>query len=134
MINLQEIFKSSLTEKQIIEINPIALAFIGDGIHTMFIRDKVIKENNLLVKDYHKQSSNYCNANAQAKHFDNILSSLNEKELEIVKRARNAKIHHSAKNSDEATYKKATCFEALIGYLYLLGNYDRIKEILSLGE
>jgi len=134
MENLQDIFKSCLNDKQILEINPIALAFIGDSLHTLFVRDMVIKNDNLLLKDYHKISASYCNANAQSKMLEIILPALNDKELEIVRRTRNSKIHHTAKNSDEATYKKSTCFEALLGYLYLTGNYDRIKYILNIKE
>ncbi|MBO7527911.1 MAG: Mini-ribonuclease 3 [Clostridia bacterium] len=132
--NLQDIFKPNITEKQLLEISPIALAFIGDGLHTIYVRDMVIKENILLVKDYHKMSSSFCNANAQAKQFDAIFPILTEQEKEVVRRTRNSKIHHTSKNTDEATYKKATCFEAVLGYLYLLGNYDRINEILNIEE
>ena len=132
MTNLQDIFTACLTEKQVQELSPVALAFIGDGVHTMYVRDKVIKQGSLTVNDYHKKSASFCNAKAQSKLLDKVLPSLLEGEQDIVRRARNAKIHHTSKNSDEATYKKATSFEALIGYLYLVGNYDRIKQILSI--
>ena len=131
MGDLKDIFKPSLDEKNVMELNPIALAFVGDGVHTMYVRDKVIKESNLLVNDYHKRCASFCNANAQARELDRIFPLLNEREQDLVRRTRNAKIHHTAKHSDEATYKKATCYEALLGYLYLLGDYDRIIELLK---
>lgn len=113
------------------EINPIVLAFIGDGVHTMFVRDKVVKSSNLLVNRCHVNSAKFCNAKSQAKKLDALLPCLNEQEQDIVRRARNAKTHNIAKNSDVETYKKATSFEALVGYLYLKGNYARLKQILN---
>lgn len=131
-MELGEVFEKCISDKDVLEINPIALAFIGDGVHTLFVRDKVIKSDNLLLKNYHRQSALYCNAKKQASEMEKILQYLNEDELYIIKRTRNSKIHHTAKNSDEKTYKMATCFEALIGYLYLTGKYDRLNEILKI--
>jgi len=131
MTNFQDIFLPPAGEEIFKETNPIMLAFIGDAVHTLHVRDKIVKSNNLLLKDYHKKSSNLCKASAQAQMLDNVLESLTEKEKDIVRRARNAKLGHIAKHSDIETYKKATSFEALIGYLFLQGNFERLKEILK---
>lgn len=131
MNQFQDIFLSPLSDDAFKEINPIVLAFIGDGVHTLFVRDKVVKTSNLLVNRCHINSAKFCNAKSQAKKLDLILDSLSEDELNIVRRARNAKTHNIAKNSDIETYKKATSFEALVGYLYLKGNYKRLNEILK---
>lgn len=131
MNQFQDIFLSPLNDDAFKEINPIVLAFIGDGVHTLFVRDKVVKTSNLLINRCHINSAKFCNAKSQAKKLDLLLDSLSEDELNIVRRARNAKTHNIAKNSDIETYKKATSFEALVGYLYLKGNYKRLNEILK---
>ena len=131
MTNFEDLFMPYVGYEVFKETSPIMLAFIGDAVHTLYVRDKIVKSGNLLLKDYHKKSSQECRASAQAEMLDNILGNLNEKEQDIVRRARNAKLGHIAKHSDIETYKKATSFEALIGYLYLQGNFDRLKEILK---
>ncbi len=132
MTNLENIFCSPLGQESFKEINPIVLAFIGDGVHTLFVRDFVVKNSNLLVNRCHVNSAKFCNAKSQAKKLDQLLPVLNEEELDIVRRARNAKTHNIAKNSDVETYKKATSFEALVGYLYLKGDFSRLDKILKI--
>lgn len=132
--SLDNVMLSPKSENEIKELNPIVLAFIGDGVHTLYVRDMIVKSSNLLANGCHKESAKLCNAKSQANKLATIMNLLTDEEKDIVRRARNAKTHHAAKNSDEETYKKATSFEALIGYLYLLGRYDRIKELLSSEE
>ena len=131
MINLQDVFDKPLNDEAFKEMSPIVLAFIGDGVHTLYVRDRVVKNSNLLVNRWHINSAKFCNAKSQATKLDLIMNNLTEEEHDIVRRARNAKTHNIAKNSDIETYKKATAFEALVGYLYLKGDYDRLKQILS---
>ena len=130
-MNFQDVFLENYKESSFKESSPIMLAFIGDAVHTLFVRDKVVKSGNLLIKDYHKKSSFECRAKNQAEFLDKIMLMLNVDELDILRRARNAKIGHIAKNSDIETYKKATAFEALVGYLYLKGDFDRLNQILN---
>ena len=131
MINFEDIFENAIDVNKFKEISPIGLAFIGDAVHTLFVRDDVVKKESLLVKDYHRQSAKKCKASFQAERLDALTNCLTEEEQEIVRRARNAKINTKAKNTDIETYKKATSFEALIGYVYLKGDYKRLKEILK---
>lgn len=130
-MNLENIFLPPVSEEKFKELNPIVLAFIGDGVHTLYVRDKVVKKENLLVDSCHRLSSKFCNARAQAALMDKLLEILTEEEHDIVRRARNAKVHTTSKNSDISTYKKATSFEALVGYLYLKGDFSRLKQILD---
>ncbi len=130
-MNFENIFMSNITNEKLKEANPIALAFIGDAVHTLFVRDKIIKNENLLIKDYHKKSAGFCKAEAQANRLDFLFESLSEEEKDIVRRARNAKTHSKAKNASIENYKKATAFEALVGFTYLIGNYDRLNQILK---
>jgi len=129
-MNFQEIFSQPLADTK--ELSPIVLAFVGDGVHTLYVRDRVVKNSNLLVNSCHKLSSKHCNAKAQAGKLDVIKDILTEEEQDIVRRARNAKVNNIAKNADLETYKKATSFEALVGYLYLKGDYKRLKQILDM--
>ena len=131
MTNFQDIFGKSISEDKFKEANPIVLAFVGDAVHALYVKDQIIKSQDLLVKDYHKKSSLKCRASYQAEYLDKIMEHLKEDEKAVVRRARNAKTKNIAKNSDIETYKKATSFEALVGYLYLQGNFDRLNEILK---
>lgn len=130
-MNLQDILQSNCDMRKIVEMSPIVLAFIGDGVHTLFVRDKVVKGCDVKVNDCHKKSALYCKAESQAKMLDTIMDILTEEEKDIVRRARNSKTNNIAKNSDLVTYKKATSYEALIGYTYLKGDYTRLNEILN---
>lgn len=123
--------ETSFTKQNIKEISVLALSFIGDGVHTVFVRDYILKNQNLLIGSYHNKAIKFCSAGAQAKVFDEIFETLTEEEKEIALRARNAK-GHKAKNASIENYKKATAFEAVIGYLYLLKEYERLNEILNL--
>ena len=119
-----------INETNIGELNILSLSFIGDAVHTLFVRDKILKSLNLLAGDYHSKSVKFCNAGSQAKAYDVLFNNLDAEEQEIAKRARNAK-SHKAKNSSIENYKKATAFEAVIGYLYLLNRHERLNQLLE---
>ena len=131
-MKLEEIFSKQVDDNILKETSPLMLAFIGDAVHTLFVRDTVVKQSSLLIKDYHKKAAEFCRAKDQASRLDLLVPTLSNKELDIVRRARNAKTNNIAKHSDIETYKKATSYEALIGYLYLTANYQRLNEILKI--
>jgi len=113
------------------ELSPLALAFIGDAIHTAFVRKQVLLGEKNKLNNYHTAAKKFCNAKSQKETLEKIAENLSEEEKNVVRRARNCHSKHSAKNFDEETYKKATAFEALIGYLYLSKQEERLKEILN---
>ena len=115
------------------ELSPLALAFLGDAIHTAYVRREVLKGEKEKLNTYHTRAKNFCNASAQAKALETLEStnSLSEDEKEIIRKTRNTHNKHGAKNFDEETYKKATSFEALVGFLFLSGNQKRLEEILK---
>ena len=119
MSNLEDILKTNL----------LPLAFIGDSVHTLFVREEVLKNPNLKLENYHLIASKYCKASAQAKVLAAL--SLTDEEKEIVRRGRNAKPKHHAKNASSADYSHATAFEVLVGYLYLKNDKARLEEILT---
>lgn len=121
-----------LDKKKINQINPLVLAFLGDAIHTAFVREKVMLEHSYSTGLMHKESAKYCNASHQSLVFDKLQDLLNEDEREIALRARNVKNSHTAKHASLVEYKKATSFEALLGYLYLAGENERLNEFLRL--
>ncbi len=119
-------------EEKFSDLSPLALAFMGDAVHTAYIRKVILEEPKQKLNEYNNKAKKFCNASYQAKALEKISNILKEDEEEIVRRARNTKPKHSAKNFDEKTYNKATSFEALVGYLYLNKNYERLEEILKL--
>ena len=113
-------------------LSPLALAFIGDAVHTKFVREYVLlNSENSKINNYHNLAKKFCTASRQKEVLEKITPLLTEEEKDIVRRARNAKSKHKAKNYDEEEYKKATAFEALIGYLYLSKQNERLNEILN---
>lgn len=112
---------------------PTALAFVGDAVHTLYIRCKTV-ECGYGQYTLHQKTSKYVNAKAQAAVFDALIERnvFTDAELEIARRAKNAHLHSRAKAASPADYHKATAFESVIGYHELTGNGARRDELLSL--
>ena len=113
--------------------SPLALAYIGDTIYDMVFRTIVVGKNNMAAHKYHKKVCNYVSAVAQSQMFENIKEYLTEQEMAVYKRGRNSKPYNKAKNASSIEYQRATGLEALIGYLYLDDNMDRVIELIKLG-
>ena len=113
-------------------MNVIVLAYLGDAIYEVYIRESLINKGINKVERLQEESVKYVSAKGQAKILDNLISTgiLTEEESDIVKRGRNYKRSAHPKNTNIVTYKYATGFETLIGYLYLT-NKDRLNEILN---
>ncbi|OXM83148.1 Mini-ribonuclease 3 [Paenibacillus rigui] len=114
------------------QLNPIVLAYIGDAIYEVFIRQYVISHPNQRPNHLHRLSTQYVSAKAQAKALQGWLPHLTEDETDIVKRGRNAKSGTSAKNADILEYRHSTAFECLIGYLYYTKQWERLQYLLML--
>lgn len=117
--------------KNLNQLSPLALAFMGDAVHTAFVRQEILNKELNKINNYHNSAKKYCNAKKQRETLEKILNDLSEEEKEIVRRARNSHSKHSAKNCDEETYNKATSFEALIGYLFLSEQTSRLENFLK---
>ena len=115
------------------EINSLVLAYLGDTIYEDYIREYLIKQGIANVNDLQQEAIKYVSAKAQCEILKNLIDSniLTEEELDIVRRARNHKTISHPKNCDIVTYKFATGFEALIGYLKLENRIERINEIMK---
>lgn len=117
----------------LLEVNVLVLAYMGDTVYEDYIRKYLINKGIGNVNDLQTEALKYVSAINQAKFLTEMIDKnyLLEKELDIVKRARNYKTTSHPKSCDIITYKHATGLEALIGYLYLDGNIERVNEIMN---
>lgn len=113
------------------QLNGTTLAYIGDAVYEVMVRETLIKKGYQKVDNLHKEAIKYTSAIGQKDALDTIYDMLTEYEVSIFKRGRNANTDRKARNASLADYKKATGFEAVIGYLYLEKNFDRLYEILD---
>lgn len=114
------------------QLSPLNLAFVGDCVYEMLVRETLVCDANRPVNDLHRESVKYVSAKAQTEAFSKIKDVLTEEETAQFKRGRNAKVGHSPKSATDAEYHTATGVEALFGYLYLNGEADRIKELFKI--
>ena len=126
-----ELFKN--IEIAPIKLNSLALAFVGDTIFDLLTRGMIVAEGNSPVNLMHKKAKSIVNATSQSKIYSKIEPFLTDEELGVLKRGRNAKSNTQAKNQSIVDYRRATGVEALFGYLYLKGNFDRIQELYKIG-
>ena len=113
------------------EVNVKTLAYVGDVVYELYIREHVISNSHEQVNKLHKKTVKYVSAKAQAKIVDALTDVLTQQEKDIIRRGRNAEANTIPKNTDVITYKIATGFEALIGYLYLDKQQDRLNELIN---
>lgn len=116
-----------------IDINVLALAYLGDSVYEVYIRKYLIEQGIVNVNELQESAVKYVSAKGQASYLNMLLEDniLTQEEIDIVHRGRNHKSHKSPKNTDINTYKQATGFETLIGYLYLDNKIDRINDIIK---
>lgn len=111
----------------------LSLAYIGDGVFDLIVRSFVMNKGNMQVNKMHQKTSGIVKAVSQAKMMDSLCEKLTEEEEAVYRRGRNSKPHTTAKNASFTEYKKATGFEALIGWLYLNEQYERLMELVHEG-
>ncbi len=115
-------------------MNPVVLAYIGDGVHTLYVREKLAFSSTAKSGELNKREAKIVCANAQAKAVNALMEEFSDDELAIFKRARNSKKGSKAKNSTAGDYVKSTGFEAVIGYLYITGQTERLNYLLDKAE
>ena len=111
--------------------SPLTLAFIGDSIYELYVRTHIVKNTDAPANQLHKRCVQYVKAEGQCEAFDRIEHLLTDEEMTAFKRGRNTKINTKAKTANLAEYKKATGFEALLGYLYVTKQTDRLEELMK---
>lgn len=113
--------------------SPLTLAYIGDAIYDLLIRTLLVEKGNTQVNKLHKRASSLVKAEKQSQMIEILELHFTKEEEQIYKRGRNAKSFTSAKNASIADYRRATGFEAVMGYLYLTGKYHRMIDLVKLG-
>ena len=128
---LKELFR--LEDRDLRTYSPLTLAYIGDGVYELVIRTILVKKGNCPVNQLHKRASNLVKAGTQSHMMEILEPMLTEEELAVYKRGRNAHSPTMAKHATMADYRRATGFEALMGYLYLKEEYHRIFALVRAG-
>ena len=116
------------------QLSPLTLAFIGDGVFDLFVREEIVCAANRPVKELNKLKVERVRCEAQARLFEKLEPHLTEEELEIFRRGRNAHTSHTPKNASSYDYHTATGLEALFGFLYLSDRTERIRDLIKLSE
>ena len=129
---MEEFLKIDRTKQEVELMSPLTWAYIGDAVYELFIRNKLINETNLKPHKLHIEAIKYVKAKSQAEKLNEIYETLTDEEKDIVRRGRNTQNHHLPKNLNVQEYMYATAFEALIGYLYLTKQNERLKDILKI--
>jgi len=113
------------------DVNTTALAYMGDAVYEQAVREYILRRGSYHVKNLHHLATQFVRASAQAQVIKALFDELSEREQALVKRARNRRSATRAKNADPVTYKWATAFEALVGYLYLAEENERLQWLLT---
>ena len=129
---MEDLIERAKSPEEINMLSPLTWAYVGDCIYELYIRTDLVNKTKLKPHKLHIETIKYVKAKAQADILKRIEENLTEKELEIVRRGRNAENHHLPKNADPADYMYSTAFEGLIGYLYLTKQDERLKEIFKM--
>ena len=125
--------KFGIQQKDIRTYSPLTLAYIGDAVFDIVVRSILVNKGNTPVNKLHQRASQVVKAQTQAAMITALMEQLTEAESDWYRRGRNSKPHTKAKNASTMDYLEATGFEAVLGYLYLTGDMDRICELVSRG-
>lgn len=121
-----------LPHKSPSQMNPLVLAYMGDAVYEVFIRQYVVSLPNHRPHELHRLATRYVSAKAQAKALELLMPLLTEEEADAVRRGRNAKSGSSPKNTDILVYRHSTAFECLLGYLYYSGRHERLEALMRM--
>ena len=120
-----------MQKEEALKIHPVALAFVGDAVYSLYVREKLVKEANESPGVYQRAAGAAVSAKGQNALIEKVRDSFTEEEADIFRRARNAKKGTKAKSASVAEYNRSTGIEAVSGYLYLTENHARVREILE---
>lgn len=134
-VNLKSKFMNEfgLEEQDLRTYSPLTLAYIGDAIFELVVRTVLVERKNTQPEKLHKAATKIVKAETQALMIEALKEELTEEEMAVFKRGRNAKAVTRAKNATMSEYRRATGFEALMGYLYLKGEIERMIELIHIG-
>ncbi len=120
-----------ITKEKARGINPVVLAFVGDAVFSLYVRNRLVLSHEAKLHEYQRSASALVSAREQSAFLERVLPLLTEEETEIYRRGRNAKKSTKSKNADVIDYNRSTGFEALVGYLYLTGEKARLETLFG---
>ena len=128
--------RENLTPREAAQINPVTLAFVGDAVYSLYVRERLTLELGGKTSDLQRAAVKAVSAKGQSAFLDRVFPLFTEEEMDVFRRGKNAKKGTKSKSATSLEYNRSTGFEAVIGYLYLIGNTARMKELfaLSAGE
>lgn len=129
--DIHDSFSKDISLLQVNMMNPLNLAYIGDAVYEIYIRKFLLLSYNGKVNEINKRCVKFVKATAQSFAINSLMNDLTEDEVKFVKKGRNASPKTVPKNTELIDYKMATGFEALLGYLYLTGNIQRLETIIE---
>lgn len=122
-------FQSPADKDRVRQMNPVVLAFVGGAVYTLFVRERLALSHQYKTGELDRRTAEIVSAHGQSEKLEKILPLLTEEEEEIFRRGRNAKKPAKSKNASVGEYVRSTGFEALLGYLYLTGQTERLEEL-----
>ncbi|MBE5747173.1 MAG: Mini-ribonuclease 3 [Clostridiales bacterium] len=123
--------RAVLTKTEAAQISAVTLAFVGDTVYSLYVRERLTLEVGGKSSDLQKCAARIVSAKGQSEFLDKLLPLLTEEETDVFRRAKNAKKGAKSKSASHLEYNRSTGFEAVLGYLYLIGEEGRIKELLA---
>lgn len=126
--------KEPLTKLEAGQLNPVTLAFVGDTVYSLFVRERLSLSGCGKVSQLQKVSAQVVSAKGQSAFLEKLLPLFTEEEGEIFRRGKNAKKATKSKSASSLEYNRSTGLEAVLGYLYLTGNEERIRELLAVSD
>lgn len=122
---------SILTKEEAKQLNPVVLAFVGDAVYSLYVRERLVFSGGGKASDFQRSASKVVSAHGQSELLETLLPLFSDEEMEIYRRGRNAKKATKSKNASAAEYNRSTGFEAVLGYLYVTGEKSRVDDLLS---
>lgn len=124
-------FFTTIDKERAKNLSPVTLAFLGDAVYSLYVREKLVLSADLKAGQMQNLTSKQVSAHGQSELLERLIPLFTEEESDVYRRGRNAKKPTKSKNASVAEYNRSTGFEAVIGYLYLTGQYERIEELLD---
>ncbi len=124
-------FTTPISTEDALKMHPMTLAFIGDAVQSLYARTRISLTSSSKTGILHKEVTKVVKAVAQAQTAEKLMETFDEVEADVFRRARNCQIQTSAKHADRSEYRRASGFEAVLGYLYITGNNARLFSFLE---
>ncbi len=124
-------FFTTIDKERAKNLSPLTLAFLGDAVYSLYVREKLVLSADLKAGQLQNLTSKQVSAHGQSELLERLIPLFTEEESDVYRRGRNAKKPTKSKNASVAEYNRSTGFEAVIGYLYLTGQYERIEKLLD---